>query len=226
MKQFAIIGLGKFGYYLSLHLYQKGYEVLAADINEAKVQEIKDKVSQAIVVDATDRKALESMELKPMDAIVVCIGTPLSDSILVTLNLKEMGVSRVIAKAISEAHGRILHKIGASEVIFPEKDLALSLAERIHNPNMLDYLPLMEGYRIIEFLPPHNFIGKSLCDLDLINRFGVQVVAIKEIVPDRLNLVPTANYVVKDSDVLIMIGPNDSFDKLKGQQKTRVDRKK
>ena len=115
MKQFAIIGLGNFGHYLALNLYKKGHEVLVIDKNASQVQEIKDQVSQAVIADATDRKAMESLGVKDMDAAVVCIGSVLSDSILATLNLKEIGVKRVLAKAMTEAHGRILNKIGASE---------------------------------------------------------------------------------------------------------------
>ena len=215
MKQFAVIGLGNFGYYLATQLYKKGYEVLAIDKRPDLVQEIKDSVNQAIVADATERKTLEAMGLQQMDAAVVCIGSVLSNSILATLNLKDIGVKRVLAKALSEAHGRILYKIGASEVFFPEKDLALSLAERIHNPNMIDYLPFLEGYSIIELSPPKDFIGKSLQDLDLINRLGIQIIAVKEVIKDQLILIPTAKFVIKDSDILIMLGRNESLDKLK-----------
>ena len=219
MKQFAVIGLGNFGYYLATQLYKKGNDVLAIDKKPNLVQEIKDSVNQAIVADATDRKALETMGLEQMDAAVVCIGSVLSNSILATLNLKDIGVKRVLAKALSEEHGRILYKIGASEVFFPEKDLALSLAERIHNPNMIEYLPFLEGYSIIELSPPKDFIGKSLRDLDLINRIGIQIIAVKEVIQDRLNLIPTAKFVIKDSDILIMLGRNESLDKLKVKAK-------
>ncbi|MBW1920007.1 MAG: TrkA family potassium uptake protein [Deltaproteobacteria bacterium] len=215
MKQFAIIGLGNFGYYLATRLYDKGHEVLAIDRDPNRVQEIRDKVSQAVVADATDRKAVEPLGIKQMDAAIICIGSVLSDSILATLNLKEIGVEKVFAKAITEAHGRILQKIGVSEIFFPEKDMALSLAERLENPNMIDYLPFLEDYSIVELAPPKEFIGKALKDLDLINRYGVQVVAIKEIVPDKLNLIPTAQFVLKDSDIMILLGPNDSLAKLK-----------
>ena len=215
MKQFAVIGLGNFGYYLATQLYKKGHEVLAIDKKPNLVQEIKDKVNQAIVADATERETLEAMGLEQMDAAVVCIGSVLSNSILVTLNLKDIGVKRVLAKALSEAHGRILYKIGASEVFFPEKDLALSLAERIHNPNMIDYLPFLEGYSIIELSPPQDFIGKSLQELDLINRLGIQIIAVKEVIKDQLVFIPTAKFVLKDSDILIMLGRNESLDKLK-----------
>ena len=215
MKQFVIIGLGNFGHYLAIHLYKKGHEVLAIDNNSNRVAEIKDRVSQAVTADATDRKAMEALGLDRMDAAIICIGSVLSESILATLNMKDIGVAQVFAKAISEAHSRILYKIGASEVLFPEKDQAISLAERLHNPNMVDYLPFLEGYSIIELSTPKTFVGKSLRDLDLINRFGVQVVAIKELVPDRMDLIPTAQRVLKDDDLMILLGPNESFEKLR-----------
>jgi len=217
MKQFAVIGLGNFGYYLATHLYGKGYDVLAIDKNTGRVQEIKDNVSQAVVADATDIKALEALGLKEMDAVVVCIGSILSNSILTTLNLNDIGVKRLLAMAISESHGRILHKIGATEIFFPEKDMAISVGERLHNPNMLDYLPFIEGYSIVQLSPAMSFIGKTLRELNLINRYGVQIIAVKEIVPDRLNVIPTANYVLKDSDILIVLGPNESIEKLRDE---------
>jgi trk system potassium uptake protein TrkA len=215
MKQFVILGIGNFGHYLAIHLYKKGHEVLVIDKRSNRVTEIKDQVSQAVVADATDRKALEALGLDKMDAAVVCIGSVLSESILATLNLKDIGVGRVYAKALSEAHSRILQKIGASEVFFPEKDQAISLAERLHNPNMLDYLPFLEGYSIIQLAPPNRFIGKSLRELNLINKFGVQVVAVQEVVPERLNLIPTAQFVLKDSDIMILLGPNEALDELR-----------
>ncbi|MFZ5571386.1 MAG: potassium channel family protein [Thermodesulfobacteriota bacterium] len=215
MKKFTIIGLGNFGYYLATRLYKKGYDVLAIDKNPVQVQAIKDNVSQAVVADTTDRATVTSLGLKEMDTIAVCIGSDLAASILTILNLLEIGVKKVVAKAISEPHQRILHKLGIMETFFPEKDLAISMAEKLHNPNMLDYLPFMEGYGIVEFATPTQFIGKSLRELDLINKFGIQIVAIKEIVPERLNVIPTAQFVLKDSDIMILIGPNESIEKLR-----------
>jgi trk system potassium uptake protein TrkA len=213
MKQFVVIGLGNFGYYLATNLYKKGHEVLAIDNNRDIVQSIKDRVSQVVVADATDRKVLESLGVKKVDSAIVCIGS-VEASVLTTLNLKDIGVRQVVAKAISEIHSRLLYKVGASEVFFPEKDQAASLAERLHSPNILEYLPFIEGYSIVEFTPPKNFIGKSLKSLNLINQYGIQVIAIKELVPNRLNLVPTGQFVLKDSDILILLGPNDALDKL------------
>ena len=212
MKQFAIIGLGTFGYYLATHLYEKGHDVLAIDKNKQRVQEIKDSVSQAIIADATDRKAIESLSIKEMDAAVVCIGSDLSASILATLNLNDIGVKRVLAKAITDSHGRILHKVGALEVLFPEKDLAISLAERLHNPSVLDYLPFLEGYSMIERVVPKSFIGKELKDLDLINKYGIQVLVVKNILPYQLNMIPTGKKKKKNGDTLILLGPNNALD--------------
>lgn len=214
MGQFAVVGIGNFGYYLGRHLYEKGHEVLALDINKAQVQKIKDVVSQAVIADATDREALEALGISHVDAAVVCIGTRMHASILATLHLKELGVKNVLAKATSEEHGRILRKIGANEIFFPEKDLAIGVASRLDNPNMLDYLPFIEGYSIVELAPPKDFVGKTLRELDLINRFGIQVLAIKEIIPTGLTLIPRADFQIKDSDSLIILGPDETLKEL------------
>ncbi len=211
MKQFGVIGIGNFGYYLATHLYDKGHDVLAIDKSVARIQEIKDRVSQAVVADATDLKAMESLDLHQMDAVIVCIGTMLSHSILATLNMNDLGVKRIYAKALTEPHGRILRKVGASEVLFPERDLAVSLGERLHNPNMLDYLPFLEGYSISIFAPPERFDGKSLRELDLINRFGVQVIAARKKGSGALNVIPTAKYTLAPGDELIVLGPDDAL---------------
>lgn len=211
MGQFAIIGIGNFGYYLGRHLYEKGHEVIALDITKAQVQKVKDIVSQAVVVDATDREALEALGISHVDAAVVCIGTRMQASILATLHLKELGLKNILAKATSEEHGRILRKVGANEILFPEKDLAIGVASRLDNPNMLDYLPFIEGYSIVELAPPKDFVGKTLRELNLINRFGIQVLAVKEIIPKGLTLIPKANFQIKDSDALIVLGPDETL---------------
>jgi trk system potassium uptake protein TrkA len=215
MGQFAVIGMGNFGYYLGSYLYEKGHEVIALDSSKSQVQKIKDVVSQAVVADATDREALESLGISQVDAAVVCIGTIMQASILATLHLKDLGIKRILAKATSEEHGRILKKVGASEIFFPEKDLAIGVASRLDNPNLLDYLPFIEGYSIVELAPPKDFVGKALKELDLINRFGIQVLAVKEILPKGLILIPKADFQVKDSDALIVLGPDETLEKIK-----------
>jgi trk system potassium uptake protein TrkA len=215
VAQFAVIGIGNFGFYLAVNLYKKGHEVLVIDSDQSRIQEIKDLVNQAVVADATDREALKSLGLDQVDAAVVSIGTDIGVSILTTLNLKEIGTRRILSMAVSEPHGRVLQRLGVSEVLFPEKDMAASLADKLHNPNMIEYIPFVEGYGIIELAPPQDFVGKTLKELDLINRHGVQVLAVKETVPDQFNLIPTAQFVLKDSDILILLGPSSFLDKLK-----------
>ena len=215
MKQFAIIGLGNFGYYLATHLYEKGHDVLAIDKDQNLVQKIKDHVTQAVVADATDSKIMDSLSIHEMDAVVVCIGTDLGASIHTTLILKDIGAQRVYAKAITEPHGRILQKVGAQEILFPEKDLAISLAERLHNPSLLDYLPFLEGYSIIELKPKDSYVGKELKELDLINKYGVQVIAVKKVASGKLSMIPTGKHVLKGDEVMILLGPNDGLDLLR-----------
>jgi trk system potassium uptake protein TrkA len=213
-KQFVVIGLGNFGYYLATELYAKGHDVLAIDREEKIIQEIRDKVSRAVVADTTDKEVLSTLGVHKVDVAVVCIGTPMEASVLTTLNLKDIGVSQVWVKAGSEIHSRLLYKVGASEVFFPEKDQALSLAQRLHSPNILEYLPFLEGYGIIELSPPADFTGKPLKELNLINTYGVQVVAIRELVPERLIMVPTGDFLIKGSDIMILLGPIESLTRL------------
>ena len=214
MKQFVVVGIGNFGYYLGRHLYEKGHEVLALDINKGQVQKIKEVVSQAVIVDASDREALEALGISQVDAAVVCIGTRMQTSILATLHLKDLGIRKILAKATSEEHGRILRKIGANEIFFPEKDLAIGVASRLDNPNMLDYLPFIEGYSIVELAPLKDYVGKTLKELDLINRFGIQVLAVREVIPKGLSFIPGANFQVKASDALIILGPDEILKEL------------
>jgi trk system potassium uptake protein TrkA len=214
-KQFAVIGLGNFGFYLAASLFQKGHEVLGFDINARQVQEIRDQGEPGRDCRRHRPPGAQGTGAGKMDAVVVGIGSVLNSSILATLNVKDIGVKRVVAKAVSEAHGRILRKIGADDIYFPEKDLALTAAQRLDNPNVLDYLPFMEGYSIVELAPPTDFIGKTLIELDLINRHGIQVVAVKELVPENVVMIPTGRFVVKDSDVLVMLGPDNALAGLK-----------
>jgi trk system potassium uptake protein TrkA len=217
MKQVVIIGLGNFGHFLARELFSKGYDVMAIDKNSARVQEIQDNVTQAIVADATDISTLQDIGVDRADLVVICIGTHLSESILTTLNVKDLGVKKVYAKAMTEAHGRILEKVGATEIFYPEKDLAIAVARKITDPNMIDYIPFIEGYTIVELAPPPAFIGSKLKDVNLINKYGVQVMAIKDVINDNLNIIPTGDYIIKDSDLLIMLGKKENIERLRAK---------
>ncbi len=213
MKQFAVIGIGNFGYYLARRLYEKGNEVMAVDIDPKTVQAIKDHVSHAVVADATDPKALKELALDEFDTVVLSTGSVLSNSILAALNLIELDLPDIHAKAMGESHGKILEKIGVSNVFFPEKDMAQSMAERLNAPDMLDYLPFMEGYAIINLPCPKKFQGKSLAKLNLTNKYGVQVLAITG--PDREQHTPTGSFVAGAGHHFILLGPDKALAKLK-----------
>ena len=214
MKQFLVIGLGNFGFYLATHLYNKGHDVLAIDKKPDLVQDIKDNVTQAIVADATNARTIASLGVKHVDTAVVSIGSVLSNSILAVLNLQEIGIKHIVAKAINDPHRRILEKLGVDEIPFPEKDNAILMAERLHNPSLIDYLPFMKGFSIIELSVPKQFIGQTLRQINLTNRYGVQVVAIKEMLPEKIHFIPKADHVLKGSDILILLGSDDGLEKL------------
>lgn len=214
MAQIAIIGLGNFGYYLGKDLYERGHDVIGIDIRKEAVQRIRQEISEAVVADGTDREVLESLGIQDVDIAVVAIGTNMLASILTTFNLREMKVKEIYAKALSEEHGRILKRVGAHHIIFPERDVALGLARRIHNPNMLDYLPLHEDYAIFEITAPPAFHGKTLRELDLINRYGLQVIAVRNKKLQKLQFIPKASYVIQPEDGLVMLGGQSGVERL------------
>ncbi|HPW95001.1 MAG TPA: TrkA family potassium uptake protein [Fibrobacteraceae bacterium] len=214
-KQFVVIGLGNSGYFLARHLTALGHDVLVIDSSPEKIQDITASVSQAVVADSTRKKQMASLPLNKVDSVVVCIGEDLEASLLTVLNLKELGVKHIIAKSSSPAHTVILEKLGVSDIFHPERDMAISLAERMNRPNMLDYLPFMEGFSIIELACPEKFIGKTLKDLSLTKKYGVQVIAIRDPLETEPKLGNLADYVLQERDVLFIIGPNKVLDKIK-----------
>jgi len=215
MKRVVVIGLGIFGSQLARQLYESGLEVVAIDKNRDVVQRIKDHSTKAVLADATDKEVLESIGIDSKDTVVISFGEDLSASTLLTLYLKEMKVKEIIVKVPNEDYKRILLKVGASEAIIPEREMANKVARSIISPNVLEYLPISEDYTIVELAPPTTFIGKSLADLDLRKKYNLQVIAIRDVLVDKLQLVPRASAVIKDSDVLVIIGKEDDISKLK-----------
>lgn len=212
--KFAVIGLGSFGSNVAKMLYERSAEVLAIDIRKEKTEEIKALVSHAVSMDAADKENLEALGIQEMDIVIVSLGPEMESSILTVLYLHEIGVKRIVAKALTEDHAKILDAVGATEVIFPEKDMAIKTALRLSHPNVLEYLPLVSGIGIQEVAPPDKFIGKTLRQLDLRNKYGVQVIAIKGIIPEKITYVPTADFVIKDSDILVIMGEEKQLERL------------
>lgn len=215
MKRFAVIGLGNFGFHVAKTLFEDGNEVVAMDSDRHKVQAIDPHATEAVVLDATEKETLKSLGLEHMDGVIVSTGTKISTSILICLHLNEIGVKEILAKALDEDHGKILQRVGATQVIHPERDMARRISRGISRPNFLDFIPLTDEFDLIQVGPPREFIGKSLKEINLRAKYNVHIIAIKELVPENFRLVPPADFVIKDSDILVMLGKNEDIRRIK-----------
>lgn len=214
MKSFVIIGLGSFGKYLAQFLHERGFAVTAVDSNEERVEEVKPFVHKGVIGNAKNKETLQKIGVEDADGIIVSMGEKVDDSLLVIYRLKELNIKNLYVKVFTEEHAQIVNLIEASEIIFPERESAFKLAQRIDNPNILDYIPLTEGYSIIDWAPSKSFIGTSLGELDLKHNYNIQVVSIEETVPERVKMIPRASHIIKDSDILVIIGKNEDLERL------------
>jgi trk system potassium uptake protein TrkA len=215
MKRAVVIGLGIFGFNIAKDLYENGMEVIAVDKDKEVIQRIKDFSTKAVLADGTDKEVMESIGIQEDDVVIISFGENLAASTLITLHLKEMKVRNIIVKAPNEDHKRVLEKVGATEVIIPEREMADKVAKSIISPNILDYIPLSEDYTISEIVPPASFMGKTIGELHLRTKYHIEVIAVREMLPERLTMVPRAEFVMKDSDVLVVIGKEKDIQKIK-----------
>ncbi|WP_114383561.1 potassium channel family protein [Paenibacillus prosopidis] len=209
-NQFVIVGLGRFGSSLGRELIQLGYEVLGIDKDEEAVQEMSNVLTYSVSADCTDEETLRSLGVRNFDCGVVAIGDDIQASILTTILLKDLGVKKVVAKAMSELHGRVLEKIGVDRVVYPERDMGIRVAHQLVSPNLLDYIELSKEYTIAELAVPQCLNGKSLHDLNPRARFGCSIVAINK--PGGIIIAPTATDVLTERDVMVIIGTNDQIE--------------
>ncbi|MCQ9206924.1 MAG: TrkA family potassium uptake protein [Omnitrophica bacterium] len=223
MRQFAVIGLGRFGASVAKTLTEKGHQVLAVDKEEHITQDLSDEVTQAVCLDATDEKALRSVGIENVDVAVVGTGTNLEASILITLNLKEIGIKEIVCKAVSEDHKKVLEKIGATRVIQPEREMGARLANTLVSTSVIEHIELSSESSIVELIPPKEFIGKSLREINVRVKYGVNVIAVKRNIPSAskkieeqiLNVSPRAEDIIKKGDILVVLGTNKNIEKLK-----------
>jgi len=215
MKRVVVIGLGIFGFNIAKDLYESGMEVIAIDKNREVIQKIRDFSTKAVLADGTDKEVLESIGVQEDDVVIISFGEDLAASTLITLHLKEMKVKTIIVKAPNEDHKHVLEKVGATEVIIPERAMADKVAKSLISPNVLDYIPLSEDYTISEWVPPASFSGKTIGELHLRSKYHVEVIAVREVLPERLTMVPRADFLIKDSDVLVVIGKEGDIHKIK-----------
>jgi len=220
-RRFAVIGLGTFGFQLACELENLGGQVLAIDHDAEVIQDIRDRVSRAVVCDALDRDNLREVGVADVDAVIIGFRSRLDSSILATMYVQELGVKEIIVQAVSDDHRRALEKLGAARVIFPEKDMASRVAGQLMAPNLVDFLWAAPGYGIVEVKAPPSFSSKSLLELNVRQRCGVTVIAVRSLgpgsaagqpTPERTApFVPTPDYVFRPDDVLILFGKNEDL---------------
>ncbi len=206
MKQVCVIGLGQFGSHLARKLASLGCEVLAIDTRESAVAAIRDDVQRAVITDARDLEALKSVVTAKIDEAVVSLGESIESSVLCTLHLHQIGVKLIRSKAKSEDHASILKAVGATEVIFPERETAERMAQRIINPDLLEFLPLSEEYRVVELSMPESFPGKSLAELHLRKKYNILVIALRMKDTKQLLFMPPADTVLAKRHSMLVIG--------------------
>jgi len=204
MKSYIVIGLGRFGTEVARRLCQYGCEVLAMDVNAENVQQLSNEVTQAVVGDARDKEVLRSLGAKNFDCGIVAIGDSLADSVLATMNLKELGVSQVVCKAHDETHREVLKKLGADQVVIPEKENAARLAKSLSSLNVLDYIELSDDYGIIEVSAPKAWENKSLMELNIRAKLGVNILAVKR--DGQISVSPAADFSFASGDVIVVLG--------------------
>ncbi len=211
MRQFAVFGLGIFGKNIALALYQQGFMVLGVDIDEAPVRDLAGKISEVVQADTTDEKVLEALGIKNFDVAIVSIGNDIQSSVLTALALKDMGVPFIVARAINENHGKILSKVGADRVIFPEKDMALKVAKTLSFHNAIRTEELFPGYNIVEAKLPMALANTTLSKSQLRNRFGVTILAIKR--ESEYIVSPPASENLNKNDIIYVLGDEQQLKK-------------
>jgi trk system potassium uptake protein len=210
-KEFAVIGLGRFGGSICRTLSEQGMEVLAIDIDEDRVNEFANIASHAVVGDSTDESVLKSLGIRNFDHVIVAIGDNIQASILTTIILKELGVKHITVKATNDYHEKVLKKIGADQVVHPERDMGERIAHNIISNNVLDYLDLSDEHSIVEIVASERLDGHSLLELDIRARYGINIVAIKR--GNDIIVSPLASEVIRKDDILIVIGADKDIDR-------------
>jgi trk system potassium uptake protein TrkA len=225
MKQFAVIGLGKFGMKVALTLTEKGGQVLAVDEDIRKVEEVKDHVAQAVCLDSTDEDAMRAAGLEDVDAAIVGAGENLEFSILATAILKKLGVPNIVARAVSDLHAQILERVGATRVIRVEEQMGEQVARSIIAPEIHEQFALATGHSLAEVVPRPEFIGQTIGKINFRQQFGVNIIAIQKRIPIvtpegknsfqvLINDLPKPSDVIEDTDVLVVVGSDGNIERL------------
>ncbi|WP_308577906.1 TrkA family potassium uptake protein [uncultured Parvimonas sp.] len=212
MKQIVVIGCGRFGTNLAITLEKLGNEVMVIDKDEEVINSIANKVTHSIICDVRVEGSLKELGLANFDICVVAIGSDYKTSIIATVEAKELGIPKIIAKATDSVQAMVLSKIGADRVIIPERDMGIRVANNISNSNILDSINLSDEYSLVEIAPIEDWIGKSIKESEIRQNYYINIVAVKTQKGLEINI--GADYVIKDSDILLVAGRNDRISKL------------
>ncbi len=211
-KEFAVIGLGRFGTSLVLTLVSRGYNVLGIDRDPDLVQRLSDHCTQVVALDATDEEALRAVDITSFDTVVVAIGSNFEANLMTTVALKSLGVRTVVCKALTERQRTILERIGADRVVLPEHETGRRLARTLTTPAILDHLELEPGFSITELRVPESMVGHTLIEADLRRNYGITVLAVKR--GPALTISPSTSYLFQEGDLLVVIGADESIERL------------
>ncbi len=204
MKSYVVVGLGRFGSEVARQLYRCGCEVLAIDVKSELVQQISQDVTHAAVGDSRDKEVLRMLGVGEFDCAVIAIGEDLAASVLITMNMKELGVPYLVCKAHDDVHRKVLQKLGADRVVIPEQENAARLAKSLSSPNLLDYIELSEDYSIIELPAPKSWEGKNLKELNVRAKLGVNILAVRR--NGKMDVSPAADFTFQDGDIVVVLG--------------------
>ena len=210
MKSYIVIGLGRFGQGVALQLCALGAEVLAMDVRSDLVQQVANDVTHAVVGDAQDKEVLRALGVRNFDCAVIAIGEDLAASVLTAMNLQELGVPYIVCKAHDETHRRVLEKLGVNRVVIPEKEQAQRLARSLHSHNVLEYIELSQEYGILEVPAPKSWVGKSLKELNVRAKLGVNIIAVES--GNSTNVSPAADYRILAEDIMVVLGDNAALE--------------
>ena len=214
-KQFAVIGLGRFGTTVATALYKLGYDVLAVDSDEERVHAFSNDATHVVQADSTDEETLKALGIRNFDVVVVAIGQDIQSNMMTTLLLRELGVPFIIVKAANALHGKMLEKIGADRVVYPERDMGLRLAHNLVSSNILDFIELSPDLSIVEINAPAFVMGKTLAESNLRALYEVNVVALKR--AGEIKVPPRPDEMIQEEDVLVLVGRNEGLRRLEEQ---------
>jgi len=211
MKRFVVVGLGNFGATVAETLHAIGHDVIAIDVDPERVDEMAAKVTRAAVGDATEVRTLKQLGAEDADAAVISTGDDITASALTALMMRDVDIEEIYVKVVSQDHARLIEKIGVTETIFPERESGIRLGKRISSRAILNYVQLGPGFSVQEMAVPPSWIGRSLRELEPRRKHGISIVAVHDILHDRINAVPDPDERLKDSDALLVAGPDETL---------------